>query len=79
MKHNRPVSRTPAVATSALVTKIQFKESIALITADAVGVFSHNIGLVSQALFVNALNLGEFIEVIFDDLLDDDNGGGGGE
>lgn len=76
MKHYRPISRTPAPATSALATKIEFKTSFATITADAVNVLSHNIGLVSQALFVNSLNLGEFIEVIFDDLLNGGNTGG---
>jgi hypothetical protein len=70
MKHYRPISRTPAIAQSALATKIDFKTSFALITAGAVNVLSHNIGLVSQAVFINSLNLGEFIEVIFDDLLD---------
>lgn len=76
MKHYRPISRMPAVATSALATKIDFKTSFALITASAVDVLSHNIGLVSQALFINSLNLGEFIEVIFDDLIDGNGDGG---
>jgi hypothetical protein len=75
MKHYRPISRMPAIATSALATKINFKTDFALITAGAVDLLSHNIGLVSQALFINSLNLGEFIEVIFDDLIGDGNGG----
>lgn len=69
MKHYRPISRMPAAATTALGAKYEFKTGFVLITADASNYLTHNIGLISQALFQGSLALGDYIEIVFDDFL----------
>lgn len=75
MKHHRIISRRPAVATTALASKIEFKTSISSINAEFIPLFTGNVAEVVGGLFQNALNLGSFITITIEYFT---NGGGGG-
>ncbi|MCC6699148.1 MAG: hypothetical protein IT365_26220 [Candidatus Hydrogenedentes bacterium] len=67
MKHHRIISRRPAVATTALASKIEFKTSISTINAEFIPLFTGNVAGVVGDLFQNALNLGTFVEIVIED------------
>ncbi len=78
MKHYRPISRTPAVATSALATKIEFKMSLSNTVLGGTSLLADNFATIASGWFQNALNFGEIITIVFEDIGDIFGGGGGG-
>jgi formate/nitrite transporter FocA (FNT family) len=78
MKHYRPISRTPAAATSALATKIEFKTSLSNTLVGGTGLLTDNFATIASGLFQNALNFGEIVTLVFEDIGDIFGGGGGG-
>lgn len=77
MKHNRPISRTPAHATSALVTKVEFKTELSTTILVGTSVLAENFSTIATGLFQNALYLGEVVEIVLEDLGDIFGTGGG--
>jgi formate/nitrite transporter FocA (FNT family) len=77
MKHYRPISRTPAIAQSALVVKVEFKTSLSNTILIGTNVLTDNFATIATGLFQNALNLGEIVEIVIEDLGDIFGGGAG--
>lgn len=74
MKHHRTISRCPAMATSTLASKLEFKMSISDATASFVPTFTHNVSNALTGLFQNALALGTYITITIEEF----TGGTGG-
>ncbi|MCC6490474.1 MAG: hypothetical protein IT364_23520 [Candidatus Hydrogenedentes bacterium] len=79
MKHHRIISRRPAVATTALASKIEFKTTISSVNAEFIPLFTGNVAEVVGGLFQNALNLGTFVTVVIEEFVfgGGDDGGAG--
>jgi len=78
MKHYRTISRTPAVATTALAAKVEFKTSLSNTILSGTSLLTDNFATIASGLFQNALNLGEVVEIVFEDIGDIFGGTGGG-
>lgn len=68
MKHHKPMTRTPAGATSALGSKILFKEDISSFTAMAVPIIVGNLTQSFTGLLQNSLGLGTYVEIIIEEI-----------